>query len=232
MSYLCVCECVCVKTALPALGLCNALLQWFTVLCIVCSICGLFCYGVAMIRRLLGIKGFFCKRALYKRRYSAKETYNFKEHTNRGHPIQVGLFRPNTWLFLSERHVACDIYICIYIYVYTHINIFVCMYVYWYTCIYIHIYIHTYIYIDIYTHIYIQIYIHMYIHINIYICISKVRTCGHWSGMLGCQIFISIYIYIHTYIFMCIYISIHSHIHIYIHTHTHTHTYIHVHVHM
>jgi len=45
------------------------------------------CYGVASIRRLLKIIGLFCKRALQKRRYSPKETYNFKEPTNRSHPI-------------------------------------------------------------------------------------------------------------------------------------------------
>ena len=44
-------------------------------------------YGVAMMSRLLKISGFFCKRALSKRRYSAKETYNLKEPTNRNHPI-------------------------------------------------------------------------------------------------------------------------------------------------
>jgi len=44
-------------------------------------------YGVATISRLLKIIGFFCKRALYKRRYSAKETCNFKEPTNRSHRI-------------------------------------------------------------------------------------------------------------------------------------------------
>jgi len=31
---------------------------------------------------LLKIIGLFCKRALYKRLHSAKETYNFKEPTN------------------------------------------------------------------------------------------------------------------------------------------------------
>jgi len=31
----------------------------------------------------------FCKRALQKRLYSAKETYNFKEHTHRSHPIPL-----------------------------------------------------------------------------------------------------------------------------------------------
>ena len=42
---------------------------------------------MATISRLLKIIGLFCKRALSKRRYSAKETYNFKEPTNRSHPI-------------------------------------------------------------------------------------------------------------------------------------------------
>jgi hypothetical protein len=44
-------------------------------------------YGVATISRLLQIIGLFCKRALYKRLYSAKETYNLKEPTDRSHPI-------------------------------------------------------------------------------------------------------------------------------------------------
>ena len=46
-----------------------------------------FTYGLATISRLLKIIGLFCKRALWKRRYSAKETYNFKEPTNRSHSI-------------------------------------------------------------------------------------------------------------------------------------------------
>jgi len=41
--------------------------------------------GVATISRLLRIVSLFCKRALQKRRYSAKETYNLKEPTNRSH---------------------------------------------------------------------------------------------------------------------------------------------------
>jgi len=39
-------------------------------------------YGVATISRLLEIIRLFCKRALQKRLYSAKETCNFKEPTN------------------------------------------------------------------------------------------------------------------------------------------------------
>jgi len=44
-------------------------------------------YGMATISRLLKIIGLFCKRALQKRRYSAKETYHFKEPTHRSHRI-------------------------------------------------------------------------------------------------------------------------------------------------
>ena len=44
-------------------------------------------YGVATISRLLKSIGLFCKRALQKRPIFSKETYNFKEPTNRSHPI-------------------------------------------------------------------------------------------------------------------------------------------------
>jgi len=46
-------------------------------------------YGVATMSRLLKMIGLFCIRALYKRRYSAKQTYTLKEPTNRSHPISV-----------------------------------------------------------------------------------------------------------------------------------------------
>ena len=49
--------------------------------------CILLC-GVATISRLLKIMGLVCKRDLYKGLYSAKETYNLKEPTNRSHPIE------------------------------------------------------------------------------------------------------------------------------------------------
>ena len=50
---------------------------------------------MATISRLLKNIGLFCKRALWKRRYSAKETYNFKGSTNRSHPI--GVYMPHTY---------------------------------------------------------------------------------------------------------------------------------------
>jgi len=42
---------------------------------------------MATISRLLKITGFFCERALYKRQYSAKQTYNFINPTGDSHPI-------------------------------------------------------------------------------------------------------------------------------------------------
>jgi len=42
---------------------------------------------VASTSRLLKIIGLFCKRALWKRRYSAKENYNFIDPTDGSHPI-------------------------------------------------------------------------------------------------------------------------------------------------
>ena len=50
-------------------------------------------YAVATISRLLKITSLFCKRALQKRLFSAKETYNLKEPTNRSHPIVDGMCR-------------------------------------------------------------------------------------------------------------------------------------------
>jgi len=48
-------------------------------------------YGVTLVSRINKIIGLFCKRDLSKRRYSAKETYNFIDTTDRSHPISVSL---------------------------------------------------------------------------------------------------------------------------------------------
>ena len=59
------------------------------------------CYGVVSISRLLNIVGLFSKRALWKRRYSAKETYNCREPTNRSHPIFLYIWL-NTRLYATR----------------------------------------------------------------------------------------------------------------------------------
>jgi len=48
-------------------------------------------YRVVTISRLLTIIGLFCKRALQKRLYSAKETNDFTEPTYRSHPIPLNI---------------------------------------------------------------------------------------------------------------------------------------------
>ena len=50
-----------------------------------------FRYGVATVSRIDKIIGLFCKRTLYKRRYSAKETYHLIDPTNRSHPKSITL---------------------------------------------------------------------------------------------------------------------------------------------
>jgi len=46
-------------------------------------------YGVASVSRIDKIIGLFCKRALDKRQYPAKETYNLIDPTDRSHPIVI-----------------------------------------------------------------------------------------------------------------------------------------------
>jgi len=48
-------------------------------------------YGVATISRLLKIIGLFCRISSLLQGSFAKETYNFKESTNRSHPIPVDI---------------------------------------------------------------------------------------------------------------------------------------------
>jgi len=72
------------------------------------------CYGVASVSRIDKIIGLFCKRALQKRHYSAKETYNLIDSTNRSHPIYIYMY--------------IYVYVCIYMYI--HVNILIYIYVY------------------------------------------------------------------------------------------------------
>jgi len=47
------------------------------------------CYAVALVSRIDKIMRLFCKRALWKRQYSAKETHNLIDLTDRSHPIAL-----------------------------------------------------------------------------------------------------------------------------------------------
>jgi len=84
-------------------------------------------YGVTSVSRIHKIIGLFCKRALQKTRYSAKETYYLIDPTNRSHPIAF----PRVCLRLCTQTAPyiCATYphtLCVYIYIYTY----VCVYIY------------------------------------------------------------------------------------------------------
>ena len=70
-------------------------------------------YGVASISRFLTITGFFCRIQSLLQGSFAKETYHFKEPTNRSHPISCGyafvyVYNTNG----NERSVLLWVYIC------------------------------------------------------------------------------------------------------------------------
>jgi len=67
-------------------------------------------YGVASISRLLKIISLFCKKALWKRLYSAEETYNFKEPTNGSHPIPL-IHTCHDCIFSQYTHRICQRYV-------------------------------------------------------------------------------------------------------------------------
>ena len=73
-------------------------------------------YGMATISRLLKTIGLFSKRALYKRLYSAKETYNFKKLTNLSHPISHHDVCETLLRYLTHPPVSrvCHIVICVW----------------------------------------------------------------------------------------------------------------------
>ena len=58
-------------------------------------------YGVASVSRIDKIIGLFCKRALTKRRYSAKVTWSLIDPTDRRHPISINNMCCHTWYVLS-----------------------------------------------------------------------------------------------------------------------------------
>jgi len=72
-------------------------------------VCIHICYGVATISRLLKIIGLFCRILSLVYGSFAKETYNFKEPTNRSHPIYTYM------------HVCIYVYTRIYVNVHIHV---------------------------------------------------------------------------------------------------------------
>jgi len=72
-------------------------------------------YGVATISRLSKIIGLFCRIQSLLWGYFAKESYSFKEPTNRSHNIVMA----------ACKFMHAYIYIYIYIYIYTYVCIYI-----------------------------------------------------------------------------------------------------------
>ena len=118
-------------------------------LCIVTSKARYGHYGVAADSRIAKITSLFYKRALSKRQYSAKESSNFVDPTDRSHPISASdhiqsadlLFIAATLATIRSRQSILQsvtfkvAIICfgwghlrVYIYIYTYIYLYICMY--------------------------------------------------------------------------------------------------------
>jgi len=66
-------------------------------------------YGVALVSRIDKIVGLFCKRALFKRQYSAKEIYNVIDPTYRSHPI-IGVLMVLLWVQYPSFQGGCHLW--------------------------------------------------------------------------------------------------------------------------
>jgi len=172
----------------------------------------LFYYGVASISRLLKMKGLFCKRALQKRRYSARETYIFKEITNRSHPIIVCVshvhsptqnspIHPPTHPHTPHRRPGstfAPLDLRFWKYTHTHVQI-LCT----------HTHIHTRAHTHTHTHTYTQSHIHnvlahTYAHAQLLTLLEDTHTHTHTHAHKHPRTFI--------------------HVHIFTRSHTHTYT--------
>ena len=115
------------------------------------------CYGVATCSRLLKIIGLFCRLSSLLQGSFTKETYNFKEPTNRSHPILEVEFVQSSQYTLK----------CIHICIYTYTDIQICIYVYTHKyaeCLRECCWRRLSHQVNIHSNIYISIYIHAHIH--------------------------------------------------------------------
>jgi len=108
------------------------------------------CYGVALVSRIDKIIRLFCKRALSKRRCSAKETDHSIDPTDRSHPIYTCI------------HIHSDVCIHISIYIYAESKNKLlgaspapdtCIYTWIHIHIHVHVYVYTYTYAEIKTNL-------------------------------------------------------------------------------
>ena len=175
-------------------------------------------YGVATMSRPLQIIGLFCRILFLFKGSFAKETYDFKEPTDRSHPIRA--MRNVNGAIMSAR-TRCsrvqqlrEVHLYSALCVYVHIHIYICTYTYIFTFTYVYVHIHIYIYVHI--HIYMYVYIHIctytytYVHIHIYIymwmCLVHLYALIYSTYSVSCNItwhnvtwYAMLYTYTNTY---------------------------------
>jgi len=165
-------------------------------------------YGGASVSRINKMTGLFCKIALSKRRYSAKETYNLIDPNICSHPIT----QHGGWVECVTRHVCIYIYVYTYMCIYIHIYICICMYAY----IYIHIYSYIFTYISIFIYMYACTFLYIYIRGGVSVAYLFARICKYIHRIC---IFLCIFAYI-----LCMHIHTHTHKQTQTNTNTNTHT--------
>ena len=100
-------------------------------------------YGVASVSRIDQIICLFCKRALQKRQYSAKETYNSIDPTNRIHPIETTRHTTLHYTYISVLVSVLYTYSHVYISTYLYVHMYICkcknvdVHVYMFSCMYV-----------------------------------------------------------------------------------------------
>jgi len=134
--------------------------------------------GVASLKLYLKIIGLFCKRELIKRQYSAKETYNFKEPTNRSHPIVVFHISKSHTAHIHESPHAKVIHTCAHNY--THPQSFSSARTHTLTQIHTHTHTHA----NAHTRIHKSTHSHAHTHTHIWR--SVLQCVAVWGSVLQC----------------------------------------------
>jgi len=131
-------------------------------------------YGVATISSLLKIKCRLCRLSSLLWGSFAKQTYNFKEPTNRNHPIAQYLHRMcegNDFACLTAMrcNYVAALNFCwrrgmyVYVCVYMHVCVNVCACVFVCVCMYVYIYIYMCVCVCV-------IYIYIYVCVCVCVC--------------------------------------------------------------
>ena len=126
---MCACMCVSARVCIYV-WVCVCVCMYIRVCIHVLRILGM--YEVATISRLPKNIGLFCKRAVYKRLYSAKETCILKSLLITATPYSVYLIRVYVYMYCNiywECGSAVWVYLFYFIHIYTHtcLCVYVCM---------------------------------------------------------------------------------------------------------